>query len=106
MTDFRFKERYLRGAQTNNQRSAIPPISLPLRNRNAVAKVHPAESRIGASTGEAAPLINKKKVNKEIDDDDGIPENDEYDIYQSGKSTPEELATPGDTAYFDPDDAF
>lgn len=106
ITDFKFKERYARGAQNNSQHSAIPPISLPLRNRNAVAKVHPAQSRAGASTGEAAPLINKRKVNKEIDDDDEIPENNEYDSNQSEKSNSPEQVTPVDPAFFDPDVAF
>jgi hypothetical protein len=47
--------------------------------------VHPAQSRIGASAGEAAPLINRRKVNKEIDDD-GIPEDNEYDSDQADKN--------------------
>lgn len=66
--------------------------------------MHPAQSRIGASTGEAAPLIRKVKVNKEIDDDDGFAENNEYDSDQSEKSNPN--ITPTDPAYFDPDVAF
>jgi hypothetical protein len=103
VTDFRFKERYT-NISKNNQNSAIPPISLPLRNRNAVAKIHPAQTRIGASTGEAAPLIRKTKVNKEIDDDDDVfPENNGYESDQSEKSN---QGTPTDPGFFDPDVAY
>lgn len=103
ITDFKFKERYSNVGKIN-QNSAIRPISLPLRNRNSTAKVHPTHSRVGDSTGEAAPLIKKQKVNKEIDDDDGIPENSEYDSDKSEKSNTR--ITPTDPAYFDPDVAF
>lgn len=103
VTDFKFKERYT-NISKNNQNSAIPPISLPLRNRNAVAKIHPAQTRIGASTGEAAPLIRKTKVNKEIDDDDDVfPENNGYESDQSEKSN---QGTPTDPGFFDPDVAY
>ena len=115
VTDFKFKERYSNISRIHqdserysntrlHQDSAIPPIRLPLRNRNATAKVHPAQSSIGASTGEAAPLIRKTKVNKEIDDDDGFPENDDYESDQSEKSN--QRITPTDPNYFDPDEAF